>query len=245
MSRDLLSAIGNRLEARLKPQDARAQISKDIMTAETDTGLRAPFSLLLEAQPFVLDEPGAPSVPPIAPEDVETTRETPATPASYVEPIDIVAKAQAMANATPAALPADVVNSVTASAQQVEREGSRLPGRSSPATAAPVTQTASVASTESAPAASAPQTSPTPVSAAPVAASPVTAPTPRAPTVMPPVPSNFGVGATFRRQGVPYDAPMTVTRIGDGVVFASYTDSEGTREVAFVPDQLDLVTPSP
>lgn len=61
----------------------------------------------------------------------------------------------------------------------------------------------------------------------------------------PPVPSNFGPGATFRIHGLPNSTPMTVTRGGDGVVFAMYTDSEGTREMAFMPNQLDLVTASP
>lgn len=61
----------------------------------------------------------------------------------------------------------------------------------------------------------------------------------------PPVPANFGPGATFRIHGLPNSTPMTVTRGGDGVVFAMYTDSEGTREMAFMPNQLDLVTASP
>lgn len=66
------------------------------------------------------------------------------------------------------------------------------------------------------------------------------------PNVTPPVPPEFGVGATFRRQGAVADAPMTVTRIGDGVVFANFTDHDGvTRDMAFHPDQLRLLTAAP
>lgn len=61
----------------------------------------------------------------------------------------------------------------------------------------------------------------------------------------PPVPADFGVGATLRRKGVGTDTPITVTRVGDGVVFANFTDSEGTREMAFYPNQMDLVTAAP
>jgi hypothetical protein len=67
-----------------------------------------------------------------------------------------------------------------------------------------------------------------------------------APSVQAPVSAAFGVGATFRRKGVA-DVPMTVTRVGDGVVTANvnFGDGYGLREMAFVPDQLDLVTSAP
>lgn len=61
----------------------------------------------------------------------------------------------------------------------------------------------------------------------------------------PPVPANFGEGATFRRRGVLAETPMTVNRVGNGIIYANYTDSEGTREIAFYPNQLDLVTAAP
>ena len=66
-----------------------------------------------------------------------------------------------------------------------------------------------------------------------------------APAVQTPVPAEFGVGATFRREGVA-DVPMTVTNVGDGVITANFTFPDGTsRQMAFVPDQLDLVTHAP
>ncbi|MEO7996763.1 MAG: hypothetical protein ABI852_04920 [Gemmatimonadaceae bacterium] len=61
----------------------------------------------------------------------------------------------------------------------------------------------------------------------------------------PPVPADFGAGATIKRKGVAMDTPMTVTRIGDGVIFANFTDSEGTREMAFYPNQMDLLSAAP
>ena len=62
----------------------------------------------------------------------------------------------------------------------------------------------------------------------------------------PPNGPEWGAGATFRRRGIPSDRAMTVTRGGDGVVFAMFIDEEGTeREFAFDPDQLDLITPAP
>jgi hypothetical protein len=64
-------------------------------------------------------------------------------------------------------------------------------------------------------------------------------------SVMPAVPSQYGVGATIRRQGVTSDTPMTITRTGDGIVFANMTDWEGTREMAFLWNHVDLVTPAP
>ncbi|MEO7359900.1 MAG: hypothetical protein ABI120_06205 [Gemmatimonadaceae bacterium] len=65
------------------------------------------------------------------------------------------------------------------------------------------------------------------------------------PNTTPPVPADFGVGATMRRHGVRSDTPITVTRVGDGLVFANFTDGEGTREMAFYPNQMDLVTAAP
>lgn len=68
----------------------------------------------------------------------------------------------------------------------------------------------------------------------------------RVPNVTPPVPPEFGIGATFRRLGVTADIPMTVTRVGDGVVFANFTDSDGvTYDAAFHPNQLNLVAAAP
>lgn len=61
----------------------------------------------------------------------------------------------------------------------------------------------------------------------------------------PPVPTDFGVGATIRRKGVTSDTPMTVTRVGDGLVFAQFTDEQGTREMPFYPNQMDLLTAAP
>lgn len=61
----------------------------------------------------------------------------------------------------------------------------------------------------------------------------------------PPVPTDFGVGATMRRRGVMSDKPITVTRVGDGVVFANFTDEQGTREMPFYPNQMDLLTAAP
>lgn len=65
------------------------------------------------------------------------------------------------------------------------------------------------------------------------------------PAKTPPVPTEYGVGATIRRKGSLSDTPITVTRVGDGVVFANFTDSEGTREMAFYPNQMDLMTAAP
>jgi hypothetical protein len=69
----------------------------------------------------------------------------------------------------------------------------------------------------------------------------------RVPVKQPPVPPEFGVGATFRRKDVIGDIPMTVTRVGDGVLMANITfaDRDGRKEMAFIPDQLDLVTRAP
>lgn len=61
----------------------------------------------------------------------------------------------------------------------------------------------------------------------------------------PPVPTEFGAGAVMRRKNFMSDTPLTVTRIGDGVVFANFTDESGTREMAFYPNQMDLVTAAP
>lgn len=64
----------------------------------------------------------------------------------------------------------------------------------------------------------------------------------------PPVPATFGVGATFRRAGVTSDAPMTVTRVGDGVIFArpSFAGAgDENGEFAFVPNQVQLISPAP
>ncbi|MEP6763260.1 MAG: hypothetical protein ABJB66_03065 [Gemmatimonadaceae bacterium] len=65
------------------------------------------------------------------------------------------------------------------------------------------------------------------------------------PNKQPAVPTAFGVGATFRIKGISFGPPMTVLRVGDGIVTAQYTDELGTREVPFIPGQLDLVTPAP
>ncbi|MEP6781416.1 MAG: hypothetical protein ABJC26_16075 [Gemmatimonadaceae bacterium] len=65
------------------------------------------------------------------------------------------------------------------------------------------------------------------------------------PNKQPPVPTDFGPGATFRIKGMPTGAPMTVTRIGEGVLFAQYTDDQGTRDMPFIPGQLDLVSAAP
>jgi hypothetical protein len=65
------------------------------------------------------------------------------------------------------------------------------------------------------------------------------------PAKTPPVPTEYGVGATIRRKGSFSDTPITVTRVGDGVVFANFTDSEGTREMAFYPNQMDLMSAAP
>lgn len=76
---------------------------------------------------------------------------------------------------------------------------------------------------------------------------PTGGPIDRPPVVQPPVPAEFGVGATFRRKGVIGDVPMTVLRVGDGVLMATVTfvTDDGRREMAFIPDQLDLVTRAP
>ncbi len=100
-----------------------------------------------------------------------------------------------------------------------------------------------MASESAAPAASYSSSTDTAADTASAVASAVTATTPPVPAYTPPVPAEFGVGAVFGRFAG--DTPMTVTRIGDGVVFAMYTDSEGTREVAFHPTQLSLITAAP
>ena len=69
----------------------------------------------------------------------------------------------------------------------------------------------------------------------------------RPPSVQAPVTADFGVGATFRIKGVLFGLPMTVTRVGNGVVFAAptFANADGRSEMAFIPNQLDLVTPAP
>ena len=63
------------------------------------------------------------------------------------------------------------------------------------------------------------------------------------PNKQPAVSTEFGVGATFRIRGT--TTPLTVSRIGDGVVFARYTDDQGSRDVPFIPGQVDLLTAAP
>ncbi len=65
------------------------------------------------------------------------------------------------------------------------------------------------------------------------------------PNTTPPVPAELGLGATFRRSGSSLDVPMRVIRVGDGLVFANYTDEDGTREMAFMATQIDVVTKAP
>ena len=62
---------------------------------------------------------------------------------------------------------------------------------------------------------------------------------------MPSLSADHGVGATFRRKGMLSDVPMPVTRVGEGVVFTTFTDPQGSQEMAFDPTQIELVTKAP
>lgn len=187
----------------------------------------------------------------------------------FPQHIDLVAKAQVMANAV---APAAVVETIATAAPTPFVETAITAPAPAAATAA-ATAAAAVAAVDVVAATVAPAPAIAVAVVTPPIATPVATPVATPPAVMtygantgassassasssastgrpaaattPPVPASFGVGATFRRAGVMADPLMTVNRIGDGVVFATYTDSEGTREVAFHPDQLDLVTAAP
>jgi hypothetical protein len=219
MSQDLLLAVGSRIEARLKAKDSRAHTATDVGTATLSA--KQPFTLLEDTKPVSFLAPDAAPMA-ILPSDKERGDE----PAFSAEQSDFVAKAQAMAI---------LMGSASVGA-----------GASADASAAPPTASESVAPTTAVErAAPAPSfiASTEAARAVPTTTPPVPAYTPPVPAYTPPVPAEFGVGATFGRFAG--DTPMTVTRLGDGVVFAMYTDSEGTREVAFHPTQLSLITAAP
>lgn len=62
------------------------------------------------------------------------------------------------------------------------------------------------------------------------------------------LPSNeaeHSVGATFRRKGMLSDVPMPVTRVGEGVVYTTFSDAQGSQEMAFDATQIDIVSKPP
>ena len=263
MSQDLLSAIGARLEARLKTQDARANGVSDALAAKGATGPRAPFTLLDDPTRYEAASSAESPVPPTAVAEAVEMKATiePRVDENFPQHIDLVAKAQVMANAVPpaavvetiaSAAPTPVVETaITAPAPAAATVAATVAavdvvaGTVAPATAiAAAVVTPPIATPVATPAAVMIYGANTGASSASSASSSASTGRPAAATT-PPVPASFGVGATFRRAGVMADPLMTVNRIGDGVVFATYTDSEGTREVAFHPDQLDLVTAAP
>lgn len=199
--------------------EARLKAKDSRAHTATDVGT----ATLSAKQPFTLLEDTKPvslPAPDAAPATIlPSDKERADEPAFSAEQSDFVAKAQAMAI---------LMGSVSVGA-----------GASAGASAAPPTASESVAPTTAVE-----RAAPAPSFIASTdTASAVPAFTPPIPAYTPPVPAEFGVGATFGRFAG--DTPMTVTRLGDGVVFAMYTDSEGTREVAFHPTQLSLITAAP
>lgn len=219
MSQDLLLAVGSRIEARLKAKDSRAHTATDVGTAALSA--KQPFTLLEDTKPASFLAPdAAPAV--IMPSN--TARED--EPTFSAEQTDFVAKAQAMAISMAVSMASTATSATGAGATQPMASESVAP------VAAHIASTDTGADSAS-----------TVASAGSAATPPVRAYTPPVPAYTPPVPAEFGVGAVFGRFAG--DTPMTVTRLGDGVVFAMYTDSEGTREVAFHPTQLSLITAAP
>lgn len=221
MSQDLLLAVGSRIEARLKAKDSRPHAATDVGTAIPGASQPTTFTLLEDTKPVSFQAPDAAPAASLPP-----TMERADEPAFSAAQLDLVAKAQAMAISM-------AISSASASASASAAPAIVIDH------AAPTTGTEhaapTMASESAAPASS--------YGASTDAASAVPAYTPPVPAYTPPVPAEFGVGATFGRFAG--DTPMTVTRLGDGVVFAMYTDSEGTREVAFHPTQLSLITAAP
>lgn len=246
MSRDLLSAISSRLESRLQAADARTQTAAELLKANVALSQHAPFTLLEEPKkpattlPTTVDA-DAPSAPDIVQEDASQ--------------IDLMVKAQVMANAAPA--PAPIISPAPTIVENVLGEvmvdtGVALESIEPPAEIEPTPAETPVAAGNVSEASRANESVPEIVASAPSVADAVSEAASSSssapvfiPNWTPPVPVEFGVGATFHIKGLNYGPPMTVTRTGDGVVFAMYTDSEGTREVAFHPNQLDLFTAAP
>jgi hypothetical protein len=223
MSQDLLLAVGSRIEARLKAKDSRAHTATDVGT--TALSAKQPFTLLEDTKPASFLAPdAAPAV--IMPS--KTARED--EPTFSAEQTDFVAKAQAMAISMAVSMASTATSATGAGATPPMASESASPVASYSASTDTATATAA-------------DTASTVASAGSAATPPVRAYTPPVPAYTPPVPAEFGVGAVFGRFAG--DTPMTVTRLGDGVVFAMYTDSEGTREVAFHPTQLSLITAAP
>ncbi|MEP6834899.1 MAG: hypothetical protein ABJB74_16040 [Gemmatimonas sp.] len=232
MSQDLLAAIGARLEAQLKARDARSRTIEDTVKARVSLNPPAPFTLLADdtrqfgyvptSAPIVLNVPDAEPEPE---SDVLSTS-TPAETSLSAEDISAAIAPFAALRSAPAQLPND-------SAAKVD--------------IAPVPVMAAESTTDTASAAAAA----TAISYAMLADgtkqfgyAPPGAVVNVVANTTPAVSANLAVGATFRRKGTPSDIPMTVSRVGNGVVTAMYTDSEGTREMAFTPNQIELVTPA-
>jgi len=238
MSRDLLSAIGTRLEARLKRPDARMHAGADVAKTKAAISNLIPFTLLDDTQ----SAPAAgSSTPPIAtsaqptvltkvPSSFETSTTAAMTTVEIVEPESIMAQVMGAGRA--------VSGVVMQDSSQVDLMV-KAQAMASATLSAPVS--AEVVTEQPTPAANAVERVPADVNVASSNVAAVVLP----PNSTPPVPPEFYPGATFVPRGMTGVPPMTVTRVGDGVVSAVWTDAEGSREVAFHPNQLDLVTPAP
>ncbi len=242
MSRDLLSAIGTRLEARLNRADARLHAGADVAKTNAAISNLIPFTLLDDTQSAPAaassSSPMAASAKPTVPTNVPSSFETSSTAAMTTVEIS-----------EPESIMDQVIDQVMGAGRAVSgvvmQDSSQVDlmvkaqVMASATLSAPVG--ADVGTGQPTPAADAgePAHADANVPSANVAA--VVLP----PNYTPAVPPEFYPGATFVPRGLSGEPPMTVTRLGDGVVFAVWTDAEGSREMAFHPNQLDLVTPAP
>jgi len=236
MSRELLSAIGTRLEARLERQDARLHAGSDVAKRNAALSNLIPFTLLDDSQSAPAAESSAPAkaapIQPTVQTNVMSSIETTTAVMTTVETVE------------PESIMAQVIGAGRAASGAVMQDS----GQVDLMVKAQVMASATISAPAGADAVTEP---PKPAAAVESArADANTASADVAPVVLPPnytpaVPAEFYPGATFVPRGLTGSTPMTVTRTGDGVVFAVWTDAEGSREVAFHPNQLDLVTAAP
>lgn len=238
MSRDLLSAIGTRLESRLERQDARLHAGSDVAKTNAAISNLIPFTLLEDSQSAPAAASSTPAklapVQPTVPTNVTSSTETSTTAVmtavEMVEPESIMAQVIGAGRAIGGAVMQDSSQvDLMVKAQVMASAALSAPAGADAATEQPAPTTAAVESAH----------------ADANTASPDAAPVVLPPNYTPAVPAEFYPGATFVPRGLTGSTPMTVTRTGDGVVFAVWTDAEGSREVAFHPNQLDLVTAAP
>jgi len=248
MSQDLLSAIGARLEARLNALDARTISVEDSVKAHVAANPPAPFTLPDGTKQFAYAPTGGDY----------TNRPAAFTPAVNADH-GVGATFRRHGVGTDAPMSVTRVGDGVVFADYTDSEGTRevafYPNQLDLVTkaqamantdyVAPATSPQAVASAVT-PAAFAQVILPPPIVAYATPVQPMDLHPNGTPVAYTPaVQANYGVGATIRRAGVMGDTPMTVTRVGNGVVFANFTDSEGTREIAFHPNQVDLVTAAP